>query len=70
MTRTGPWVTGVGSFVGADYFDRTSQAYNLPAQKGASGSAVVNLDGELVGQIAYGGIASQTESNNPAAKKV
>jgi len=61
MTRTGPWVTGVGSFVGADYFDRTSQAYNLPAQKGASGSAVVNLEGELVGQIANGGIASQTE---------
>ena len=69
MTRTGPWVTGVGSFVGADYFDRTSQAYNLPAQKGASGSAVVNLDGELVGQIAYGGIASQTEKTTLLPKK-
>lgn len=69
MTRTGPWVTGVGSFVGADYFDRTSQAYNLPAQKGASGSAVVNLAGELVGQIAYGGIASQTEKTTLLPQK-
>jgi S1-C subfamily serine protease len=69
MTRTGPWVTGVGSFVGADYFDRTSQAYNLPAQKGASGSAVVNLEGELVGQIANGGIASQTEKTTLLPKK-
>jgi len=61
MTRTGPWVTGVGSFVGGNYFDRTDQAYNLPAAPGASGSPVVNLSGELVGQIAYGGTASGYE---------
>ena len=61
MTRTGPWVTGVGSFIGGNYFDRTDQAYNLPAAEGASGSPVVNLSGELVGQIAYGGPASGYE---------
>ena len=63
MARTGPWVTGVGSFLGADYFTRTSQAYNLPAQRGASGSAVVNLKGELVGQIANGGVAAVAEKS-------
>jgi V8-like Glu-specific endopeptidase len=61
MTRTGPWVTGVGSFLGADYFTRTIQSYNLPAQQGASGSAVVNLAGELVGQIAGGGYPAIAE---------
>ena len=63
MARTGPWVTGVGSFLGADYYTRTSQSYNLPAQKGASGSAVVNLKGELVGQIANGGVAAMSEKS-------
>ena len=69
MARTGPWVTGVGSFLGADYFTRTSQAYNLPAQQGASGSAVVNLKGELVGQIANGGVASIAEKSTVLPKK-
>lgn len=69
MARTGPWVTGVGSFLGADYFTRTSQSYNLPAQQGASGSAVVNLKGELVGQIANGGVASIAEKSTVLPKK-
>ena len=69
MARTGPWVTGVGSFLGADYFTRTSQAYNLPAQQGASGSAVVNLKGELVGQIANGGVASIAEKSTVLPQK-
>ena len=69
MARTGPWVTGVGSFLAANYFTRVSQAYNLPAQSGASGSAVVNLKGELVGQIAYGGIASQLEQETVLPQK-
>ena len=69
MTRTGPWVTGVGSFLGADYFTRTAQAYNLPAQSGASGSAVVNLKGELVGQIANGGIAAGIEARTVLPEK-
>ena len=69
MTRTGPWVTGVGSFLGADYYTRTSQAYNLPAARGASGSAVVNLKGELVGQIAAGGTAAGIEKSTVLARK-
>ena len=55
MSRTGPFVTSVGSFHSANYFNRTMQSYHLPADSGASGSAVVNLRGELVGQIAHGG---------------
>ena len=55
MSRTGPFVTSVGSFHSANYFNRTIQSYHLPADSGASGSAVVNLRGELVGQIAHGG---------------
>ena len=69
MTRTGPWVTGVGSFLGADYFTRTAQAYNLPASGGASGSAVVNLKGELVGQIANGGVAAGIEARTVLPEK-
>ena len=69
MTRTGPWVTGVGSFLGADYFTRTAQSYNLPAQKGASGSAVVNLAGELVGQIASGARPYQAEKTRVLPQK-
>ena len=69
MTRTGPWVTGVGSFLGADYFTRTVQSYNLPAQKGASGSAVVNLAGELVGQIASGGYPATAEKTRVLPQK-
>ena len=69
MTRTGPWVTGVGSFLGADYFTRTLQSYNLPAQQGASGSAVVNLAGELVGQIAGGGYPALAERTRVLPQK-
>ena len=69
MSRTGPWVTGVGSFLGADYYTRTSQAYNLPAARGASGSAVLNLKGELVGQIANGGIAAGIEKSTVLPRK-
>lgn len=69
MSRTGSWVTGVGSFLGVDYFTRTNQAYNLPAQSGASDSVVVNLAGELVGQIAYGSLASNIEAVTVLPKK-
>ena len=60
---------GVGSFFGDDYFTRTAQSYNLPAQKGASGSAVVNLAGELVGQIASGGRPYQAEKTRVLPQK-
>jgi hypothetical protein len=69
MLRSGPWVTGVGSFLGADYYTRTSQAYNLPASRGASGSAVLNLKGEVVGQIANGGIAAGIEKSTVLPRK-
>lgn len=64
MTRTGPWVTAVGSFSAANYFTRTEQYYQLPADSGSSGGAVVNLQGKLVGQIAIGGAASQLEAQS------
>lgn len=69
MTRTGPFVTGVGSFIGEHYFTRTQQFYTLPADNGASGSAVVNLRGELVGQIAGGGAMNQAEVDSILPQK-
>ena len=69
MTRTGPFVTAVGSFIGEHYFTRTQQFYQLPADNGASGSAVVNLKGELVGQIAGGGAMHQAEADSILPQK-
>lgn len=67
--RTGPFVTGVGSFIGEHYFTRTQQFYTLPADNGASGSAVVNLRGELVGQISGGGAMNQAEVDSIVPQK-
>ena len=54
MLRSGPFVTSAGSFVGHNVTDRTLLHYNLPSSPGSSGSGVFNLNGELVGQIAWG----------------
>ena len=54
MTRTGPFVVTAGSFVGKAAWTDTKQYFNLPAEKGASGSGLFNLNGELVGQICCG----------------
>jgi len=69
MSRTGPYVTAVGSFIGEHYFTRTTQFYLLPADNGASGSAVVNLKGELVGQIHGGGRMDQAETESILPRK-
>ncbi len=61
MTRTGPFVTSVGTVIGEDVFDRTSVHYLLPADGGASGSGVFNLDGDVIGQVAYGNSYSASE---------
>ena len=55
MTRTGPFVVTAGSFVGKSAWADTKQYYQLPAEKGASGSGIFNLDGELIGQLCCGG---------------
>ena len=55
MTRTGPFVVTAGSFVGKSAWADTKQYFKLPAEKGASGSGIFNLDGELIGQLCCGG---------------
>ena len=55
MTRTGPFVVTAGSFVGKSAWADTKQYYQLPAERGASGSGIFNLDGELIGQLCCGG---------------
>ena len=64
MTRTGPFVVTAGSFVGKAAWTDTKQYFNLPAEKGASGSGLFNLNGELVGQICCGskGYISEQDS--------
>ena len=42
-------------------FDRTSVHYLLPADGGASGSGVFNLDGDVIGQVANGNSYSASE---------
>ena len=54
MVRTGPYVTSGGAFIGLEVDDRSTLHYTLPADSGASGSGVFDLDGRLVGQIAGG----------------
>ena len=54
MVRTGPYVTSGGAFIGLEVDDRSTLHYTLPADSGASGSGVFDLDGRLVGQIANG----------------
>ena len=64
MTRTGPFVVTAGSFVGKSAWTDTKQYFKLPAEKGASGSGLFNLSGELVGQICCGskGYISEQDS--------
>jgi S1-C subfamily serine protease len=69
MARTGPFVTSVGSFSATSALTRTQQWYQLPADNGASGSGVINLRGELVGQIMGGGAAFIAESEGIAIEK-
>lgn len=55
MLRSGPYVTSGGAFIGLNMDERSTLHYTLPASGGASGSGVFDLNGGLVGQIAYGG---------------
>ena len=49
MARTGPFVTTVGHVLGLNVQYPKNLQYQLPASKGASGSGVFNLDGEVIG---------------------
>ena len=55
MLRSGPYVTSGGAFIGLNMDERSTLHYTLPSSGGASGSGVFDLNGRLVGQIAYGG---------------
>ena len=59
MLRSGPYVTSAGAFIGLNMDERSTLHYTLPAAPGASGSGVFDLNGRLVGQIAYGGTGYQ-----------
>ena len=59
MLRSGPYVTSAGAFIGLNMDERSTLHYTLPAAPGASGSGVFDLNGHLVGQIAYGGTGYQ-----------
>jgi len=61
MNRTGPYVVSVGSFIGKNTWAETQIYYNLPSAGGNSGSGVFNLNGEVIGQIAYGQNFSMAE---------
>ena len=61
MARTGPFVTTVGHVLGHNVQYPKNLQYQLPAHKGASGSGVFNLDGEVIGQVANGGHYYQGE---------
>jgi len=63
MARTGPYVTTAGHSLGLNAEYPQSNEYYLPAHKGASGSAVFNLAGEVVGQVAAGGPYYQGEAH-------
>jgi len=54
MLRSGPYVTSGGAFIGLNVDERSTLHYTLPASGGASGSGVFDLNGRLVGQMAYG----------------
>ena len=53
MVRTGPYVVSVGSFIGKNTWANSEIYYNLPSKAGNSGSGVFNLEGEVIGQLAY-----------------
>ena len=59
MLRSGPYVTSGGAFIGLNMDERSTLHYTLPAAPGASGSGVFDLNGRLVGQLAYGGTGYQ-----------
>jgi len=55
MARTGPYVSSAGHVIGENPRYPQNLQYTLPVHKGSSGSAVFNLDGEVIGQVANGG---------------
>ena len=61
MSRTGPYVVSVGSFIGKNTWANSNIYYNLPSAGGNSGSGVFNLNGEVIGQIANGQAFSMAE---------
>ena len=64
MLRSGPYVTSGGAFIGLNMDERSTLHYTLPAAPGASGSGVFDLNGRLVGQLAYGSTGYERGTGN------
>ena len=65
MSRSGPFVVTAGSIVGIDWTLAGTKVHMLiPASKGASGSGVFNLKGELVAQVCCGGGGSNGQQSS------
>ena len=64
MSRSGPFVASAGSVIGHSTFYEPDLFYNLPVAKGSSGSGVFNLNGEVIGQIAHGGLYAGAEQES------
>ena len=70
MSRSGPFVVTAGSIVGIDWTLAGTKVHMLiPASKGASGSGVFNLKGELVAQVCCGGGGSNGQQSSIAYSK-
>ena len=61
MLRSGPFVTSVGSAIGRNSGYEGEAFYRLPSAPGASGSAVFNLEGKVLGIIGQGQLAYVAE---------
>ena len=64
MSRSGPYVVSAGSVIGDSTFYEPDLFYSLPVWKGSSGSGVFNLNGEIIGQIAAGGLYAGAEQES------
>jgi len=64
MIRSGPFVTVAGSFIGKEMEYSILQHYTLPSSRGASGSGIFNLQGEVVGQLSGGSLYHQAEEKS------
>ena len=64
MSRSGPYVVSAGSVIGHSTFYEPDLFYSLPVWKGSSGSGVFNLNGEIIGQVAAGGLYAGAEQES------
>tara|TARA_Y100000590_G_scaffold465445_1_gene637789 strand:- start:529 stop:3309 length:2781 start_codon:yes stop_codon:yes gene_type:complete len=64
MSRSGPYVVTAGSFIGHSQFYKPDIMYSIPTEKGASGSGIFNLNGEVVGQVCCGGVHAVGEQDS------